>query len=361
MAELAPYNLYDLLRASGSAIGRGAAAAGRGALGVGRHIIENSAPELLMDGSDELPVLPQADVQPPSIARHAEMLDAPMDPTPIDRAGIRASNMRAKVQAPGMATHLDIPPSPRSMGTFVSPQQQAESRSIASRGAFQPSPEWSGAGGGLRSAAQMEQDIRAHDLIDVGHKQRLEEIASDDLARGNPADLAIGARKKTLAMEDLLPEYGGTDAAGNPVPYEPSMSYDAGHGSRIFRQRNAPTGPTQGEMSALERALALKRAGQNPKDMLAVQQDQERQGEVGKLMAARRLYDKDVAGGRRTREEADAAFENAVLEAAKKGALREGDFMALAKLLYPDPESMMMKASGPGEAGAIARLGTNQR
>lgn len=346
-----PYNLYDALRGTGSLIGRAAQGAGRMALGAGRGILKYG----VGDFGAEPEAVPPAPVPDLSRIARAAGLQEPPPPPPINDAAIRSSNARAKYLAPGLDTSMESPlPEPTSMGSYVSPMQRAQNRSVAARGAFDAGPEWKGEGGGLRSAAQMEQDLRAHDLLNQGYRQNVEQIGVEDQVRGNPMERQIQGRQKTLELENLMPEYSGVDAQGNPIPYEPSMQYDTGHGRRIFRQANAPTGPTVGEMSALQRSLALKRAGQNPKDMLAVAQDQDRQGEVGKLMAAKKLYDRDVAQGKRTREDAEAEFEAAVLEAAKRGALREGDFSALARLIYPSPDlaTMMAFGGGGGAAGA---------
>jgi hypothetical protein len=296
--------------------------------------------------------------------------DAAPEPDPVDIMPIARAAERPPTPTPQPPAIMRLAGQNRPMSGIPGLQDRPIARAAAvpdsiRAGAFgaerdalgRPPDEWGGVDGLPRSAAGMEQDLYAHDLIDRGHRQRLEEIAADDIARGNPNDLAINARRKTLELENLMPEYSGVDAKGNPIPYEPSMTYDAGQGIRTFRQRHAPTGPTQGEMTALERNLALKRAGQNPKDLLAVEQDAERQGEVGKLMAAKRLYDKDVASGKRTRQDADAAFEDAVLQAAKRGALREGDFTALARLMFPSDESAVAAAARGAAAGASTGQG----
>lgn len=241
-----------------------------------------------------------------AIDAHALRIGAPPPPSPINRAAMRASDRRAQMLDPGMATGIkDIPMEPTSMGVFVSPRQREENRGVAARGAFQASPEWKGVGGGLRSRAQMEQDLYAHDLLDAGAGQANADIARQEAVRGNPMQRAIAARKNALEYEDLL-----------PATADSHLRVGNGGDMLDFEGQAPPLGtPTMGEYRQNRSLIAQAAAKQNPKDVAEGQATAGRLDIAGELAMLRQQLQADVRAGKVKPADAEARWQKATSQA----------------------------------------------
>lgn len=237
---------------------------------------------------------------------------------PVNKAAIHASDLRARPNI-GLAQDIDFgaDQGPRSQGTYVSPQQQSENRDVAARGAFQAGPEWKGVGGGLRSAAQMEQDLYAHDLINAGNEQAMAGIRREDHERGDPMSLATNARRKLSAYEDSLPAEG-----------ESFIRSSQGGGLEDYRgQREAPIGtPSLGEYRQNRSLIAQAAARQNPKDQAESATTMGRGRLAEELSILQQQLAGEVRAGHRTQADADAAYARAYQQAAGLAELLKSGF-----------------------------------
>lgn len=258
------------------------------------------------------------------------------DPLSINRASLRASAMRARAPQPGLATSIDfaaaIPPT--DAGVYVSPGQQAENRGVAARGAERYStPEWKGVGGGVRSAAQMEQDLGAHDLLDATYKQGVGQALIEDEVRGDPMSLATAARKKSLAYEDVLP----ADAQSR-------VRFGIGGPSlKDYAQRAPDLGmPTSGEYRQNRSLIAQAAARQNPKDVAEGATAMGRGRLAEELSILQSQLQEDVRTGRRSKDDAETEWAKAVDKA-----------MSMAQILksgYPSQPDLGMGGPVPASA-----------
>lgn len=160
-----------------------------------------------------------------------------------------------------------------------SPLGSAEDiRAAAARLAFQGSPEWGGdmgrfAGPGVRSAAQMEQDLRAHALINAGDEQAQSEIERAAARRGNPMEDSIRAMLMRKQYEDLQPltDLGlRFNEKGEQLPSEPppSLRYRVGGERGDPMKTVQPSSPleaqTIGEYKGARAMMEAAAARQNP-------------------------------------------------------------------------------------------------
>lgn len=196
-------------------------------------------------------------------------------------------------------------------------------------GAYEGPTEW----GSDYSLAQVAHDEAARAGISDRYIAGVERANAEDAARGNPFEDQINARKRTLAYESLMPAYGGMDASGRPTPYEPSLKLNGVE----QRQDHAPSWPLRGDVAGIERANAMMK----PKDRLETDQAFAREDAVRKLRELQAKIEQDVATNKKSREQGDQFLKAALLDAATKGALAEGDFKALASFMFPNPESVM--------------------
>lgn len=246
---------------------------------------------------------------------------------PVNMAAIKASNRSARMIQPGPAQEIDFgaDQAPRSQGTYVSPSQQAVNRSVAARGAFQATPEWRGVGGGLRSAAQMEQDLRAHNLIDAGDAQARAAIQREDEYRGDPLSLATAARRKLAAYEDTLPADSesfirSSGASGKLRDYE--------------GQRESAIGtPSFGEYRANRSLIAQAQARQNPKDQAEGATTMGRGRIAEELSILQEQLRAEVQAGKRSPEDAQAQWNSALQKAQSLAEILKGGFPKSDSLL----------------------------
>lgn len=248
----------------------------------------------------------------------------PVSAPPINQAALRASNRNARMQVPGMAPSIaDIPFEPTDQGMYVSPSQRAENRDVAARGAFQASPEWKGVGGGIRSAAQMYQDLQARDLIDAGNEQALAGIRREEEVRGDPLSLATNARKKQLAYEDVLPATASS-----------RVRFGNGPSLRDYQQESPDLGtPTMGEYRANRSLIAQAQAKQNPKDVAEGATTLGRGRLAEELDILRQQLQDDVRTGKRNPADADAAWKSALDKANSLAEILKSGFPKSDSLL----------------------------
>lgn len=242
-------------------------------------------------------------------------------PPTINRAALRASDARARIAAPGLETAIDfakVPTEgPTDMGTYVSPSQQEENRGIAARHAFEGSPEWKGVGGGLRSAAQMYQDLEARDLLNEEYKQGVRQTNLEDAVRGDPLSLATAARRKMADYEDSLP----ADA-------QSFIRYGSGGGMRDYAgQRESAIGtPSIGEYRMNRSLLAQAAAKQNPKDVAEGATTMGRGRLAEELAILRDSLNEQVSKGTIKPEEAASRWNTALQQAQGLAEILKGGF-----------------------------------
>lgn len=200
------------------------------------------------------------------------------------------------------------------------------------QGAFQAGPAWTGVGGGARTAGQLEQDIKARGLLGAENALAQQSIQDSEAFLGDPMERAIAARGRTLAYERSLP-FGSRSRVGASFSGM-ELGGDYGDGQELGA-------PTTGEALNFDRAIALRQA-EDPKASLEIERSIGRRREMQKLAQLAQINKERVAEFEATKgvrglskEHADAEMQRALAEAARKGALDEGDFGALAKLLYP--------------------------
>lgn len=206
----------------------------RGALGLGSMLMGDEGgdptnpPTGVASAPRSIPT-PSAPGAPPKV---------PVDLTPTSRI--------ARAAAPPTGEPMMGPP-----GTI--------SRAARNLSDSYKTPEWNGVGGGPRSAAQMEQDLGAHNLIDRGYRQAVDQNNLEDAVRGNGMDQTIAARKRDLAFEDLM-----------PMGAEPHIRFSNGSsGMMDYADQRAPEVglPTMGEARQQRSLIAQAAAKQNPKDV----------------------------------------------------------------------------------------------
>jgi hypothetical protein len=256
-------------------------------------------------------------------------------PLGINRAAIRASYINARVPQPAMAKEVDfssaIPPT--DAGIYVPPGQVAENRGVAARGQFQPTPEWKGVGGGLRSAAQMEQDLGAHALLNDTYRQGVGEAKLEEDVRGDPMSLATVARKKMLGYEDVLP----ADAQSR-------VRFGLGGPSlKDYASRAPDLGtPTMGEYRQNRSLIAQAAAKQDPAKVAEGATTMGRGRLAEELSILQGQLQDDVRAGRRTKDEAEGEWAKAVDKA-----------MSMAQILKPTfPSQPDFNMGGPAPTNA---------
>lgn len=208
----------------------------------------------------------------------------------------------------------DTAPAPVRGQPFMGPA--SDIRAAASRLADSyKTPEWRGVGGGPRSAAQMDQDFRAHEQIDRGYRQAVDENNLDASILGDPAQRAIDARKKDLAYEDLLPA-----SALSSIKFG-SGKNDAG--LMDYADQRAPEVgmPTLGEARSQRSLIAQQAARQNPKDVSTANLETGRGRLAEELSLLRGQLDQQVSRAAGTPNEAkvraaaESHWQNAVATA----------------------------------------------
>lgn len=308
-----PFTIGSILDSTLGAAGR---AAGRVVGNVARRSTFDD-PLSLGSVAEKFAAVPPEAVTPPSQAA------APQ----VNRAAIRASDLRARPMM-GMAESIDFGATgsaPRSQGTYVSPDQRSENRAVAARGAFQASPEWRGAGGGLRSAAQMETDLGAHNLIDAGAEQALAGIRREEAFRGDPMSLANAARRKTLEAEDLM--------SADSEPF--IRSAQGGGRLRDFQgqRESGPGVPTYGEERTNRSAIAQALARQDPQKAAEGATTMGRGRLAEELSILQEQLRADVQGGKRSPEDAQAQWNQALQKAQSLAEILKGGFPKSDSLL----------------------------
>lgn len=258
-----------------------------------------------------------ADIELP-IAREAQRLTTPRQDVPASSSIARAA---APKPAPTPPSEPSAPPSRIA--------RTSDSMTAARNLAFSGGPEWRGVGGGPRSGAQMEQDLRAHDLINREYRQGTEQNALEDEVRGNPIERAVAARKRTLAYEDLLPadatsrvRFGQGSNDWNLMDYPNQQAGELG-------------APTMGEARTDRSTIAQAAAKQNPKDVSEAALGMGRGRLAEELDLLRQQLQAEVRSGRRRPEEAEAAWAKAseevktLAEIMKSGFPRDDPFASM--------------------------------
>lgn len=215
--------------------------------------------------------------------------------------------------------------------------------------AFVATPDPWNPSGRARSAAQLLTDTNAHAMLDAAYAPEFARIAAD-AARVDPMAAAIGARKKTLELEAMMPAgeepilrssmaprdlpatAASHDAVGNPM-------YDADQGQR---------GVTQAQALDFEKQVALAQAkAYDPKAALNIRTAATREQELQGLGTARAQMLQAVKTGRMKPAEMDARMKALIIQSAERGALLDGDVKGLAALLYPKAENLLESDATP--------------
>jgi hypothetical protein len=234
-------------------------------------------------------------------------------PTNVAEAASAVTAQAQRPEPPGPVRSIrdvvDGPDGPpvRQMGTGPTPALEA--------GQFRGSdmPDW----GMDLSQAQMEQDERAHGMLDRRHQQRVTSIEDAAKALGDPMERQLEARQKTLAYESLMPEgamgrirasYGGDGPlAGSEIGSEAVGDY--------------PTGiPTIGQV--LEQQNRVK-----PEDERKFRLDKATGEELEALTGLSQRLQAEVRRGRPIAD-ADAEFKRAQDQAAFRLQALQGSTLA---------------------------------
>lgn len=201
-----------------------------------------------------------------------------------------------------------------------------DARAIMARGAHE-SPEW----GTDFSLASVAQDETAREGISDRYRAGVERANAEEALRGDPMSLAINARRKNLAYEDLMPASADSHVTG----HFGSKGWGGLNGSEIGGDYSGtqPGEPTMGEYRANRSLIAQAQAKQNPKDVAEGALGMGRGRIAEELDLYRRGLDESVARAVGTPGEAQAKA-----QAAAKWQTALSQAQALAELLkngYP--------------------------
>lgn len=241
---------------------------------------------------------------PPAVARArmrqqqgAETTDtaqpAPV-PAPEDAAGQDqappTSFLRYRTGGGGWKDYANEAPTPP-------PNPVASPGLIAGSFRGEDMPRWMGTGGGLRSAAQMEQDIEARNLLDQSYGDAPTDY---DIEQADRAMKLINARR--LAAQAQREEVAAAREAEDPY----------------------------GIQQHVARKLAeFQAARQDPQEQRRAAADTRREQDAQRLETLRRRL---VEGGA-TPEEMESSIRSFVMRSAMEEAQRSGNFGPLAQLL----------------------------
>lgn len=272
--------------------------------------------------------IPALQEPPASIARVAQA-PPPAAPEPTGIA------LAARQQAAATPE-----PEPGGIAAAAARMARADGPTDAIRaGAFRGSdmPDW----GVDVSAAQLERDADARDLLARAHAGRMRQVEMGDDARGDAMQKSIEGRQRTLAYESMMPAgslssiratYGagplqgaeiGSDAVGDREPGLPTIAQFV-----EAQQRQAAQFKPQDRLE-LERQIAL---------------DKELQGLGTLLVNLKAQLENDVNAGKLTKEMATAQYQRAQQEfaAMRIQALQGGSLAAWG----PQKQDMMADVVG---------------
>lgn len=271
----------------------------------------------------------------PSIAQHVAVGSPEWEARFPDAAAQRRA---AKTGTPpSIAEPLED--QPVAAATITNPRARIPPQDLQGllTGAFRPEPAWQGSGpGGSYTQGDYASDAQAHNFIDRKYGAAFDRIDAAEARRPDPFDEMVAGRKKTMALESLMPLAELDPVTRELVPYKTRMTVDG----KEFEQEHAPSAGrlTRGQATAIEEHTRRKAAEMSPKDRLSIAQHGNRMGELNQLAARQKALQDAAAAGKLSPEQLAAAQEelkDLLLEAAKRGALAEGDYSGLARLLYP--------------------------
>lgn len=203
--------------------------------------------------------------------------------------------------------------------------------------AFSDTPDPWNPSGRARSSAQLLSDTNAHAMIEAAYAPQFARIAAD-AARMDPMAAAIGARKKTLEYEAMMPAGEEPVLRSSMAPRDlPAMaaSHDA-EGNPMYDAEQGQRGVTQAQALDFEKQVALAQAkAYDPKAAISIHSANARTQELAGIAAKRADLEAQVKAGKKTPAQFNAEMRNVIIDAASRGALLEGDTHGLAALLYP--------------------------
>jgi hypothetical protein len=351
-----PYNLNDALLGTGKFLGgvvaRGARDVGRGMLmtahdaGLGDLL---PAPSQYPEGYEDPAAVPQGQPAPPAAPVTAGVkVGSPAWRQRYPQAALKVDTAAPKYDAPvGDPTPTDAD------FEFENriPGDEAARAGVMSRARVDTPDPWNPSGG-PRSLAQMESDTRGHAILDAAYEPEFARIQTED-ARVNPMNMALEARKKTLAYEAMMPATDGyrqaPDGRLEAVPYMPKLRMgDASHGMRDEYQA-AAVSPSRAQALEFQKQLELANAkNMDPKAMLSLRDAASRSAEMENISAEHARMLGEVQKGRMKPEDVTNRMRTLVIDAAQRGALNEGDYASLAKMLYPSADALMAGEAATG-------------
>lgn len=207
------------------------------------------------------------------------------------------------------------------------------------------SPDWTDVGDLPRSAAQVEQDIAARDMLDVEHERRMEAIERA-AKRNDPMQKQIAAAAQDRTYEMLQP-YGSSARVRATIPQgpgQPDLEYED-------EAMNQPLGrPSIGEMRSIQERLAVR----GPRDVRDYNLMHVRERETRAIDALRRQLDADVQAGTRSQQDADEQMQRAMRQSAFKlhalGGISMGGFFREDDDLDFGGQQQMAPAPRPSRA-----------